>query len=1088
MSAIIPPLLAPEILDHLPLLVWCTDPEGLCTFTNQSAREFSGRSWPEFEGLNWLQLMHPEDRDLVQAALQSHRSPGETALGEWRVQREDGAFCLAAFRTQQLTDESGEVTSRIITAMEIREATDAGREHQRTEELVQFLSHATRELIWTWDVHAGQVAASPAVTAVFGPIPEVLSAAFEWWSSRVHMDDRDRIVSSLEGAFLLDSTALVLEYRITDRTGSELVIDDRLNIIRDEAGAVVQIIGAGRDVTARKRDEESSSRLARILEATPDVVGITDLEGHVLYLNRAAREMTGLREDASVLSKNISDLHPGWAYEIVRQEGIPAALRDGAWEGETALLGSDGREIPVSQLILSHTRKDGTVDSLSTIMRDISERKREEVARIEWANRYEAAIRASGQLLIDWNSFTNEITYGGNTEQILGYTLEDLVGGLDRLRELVHTEDLPAFDEEVQRVASTRDPFALTFRLRHRGGHFIAAQAKGYFFLDREGRLSRMIGFLADITAERHAQEELALAQESLETRVEERTAELARAYIVIQDRALQQEAVAHLGQRALAGAQLDSLMDEATCLVRTIMKVDLCGVLELSADGRELVSRALAGWPEHIHKANVPMGRLSQSGYTLEASEPVVVEDMASETRFEVSGYVREVGAQSGATVTIATGEQPIGILSAFTIARRSFTKDDVNFLQSVANVLTAAIVRQRAEESLRVAREQAETANRAKSEFLSRMSHELRTPLNAILGFTQLLELDQPTESQSESIAHISRGGSHLLSLINEVLDIARIETGRLALSPETIPLMEFLRGVVDLIRPLAKRFEIDLVLESGAHDESAYVLADRQRFKQVMLNLLSNAVKYNHPHGHVTVHCGPGTKLPGSWRISVTDTGHGIASEKIGRLFVPFERLGAETTDIEGTGIGLALSKGIVAALDGKLGVNSEDGKGSTFWLELPSADAASVTEIHLSPTMLPFSTAAPGASYTILYIEDQDLNLRLVERILLHRPEYKLITAMQGGLGFELAREHRPDLILLDLNLPDIPGDEVLTRLQQDPATRGIPVIMISADAMGERIAQLLQEGATGYLTKPYKVTEFLRVIEETLKAQ
>jgi CheY-like chemotaxis protein len=232
---------------------------------------------------------------------------------------------------------------------------------------------------------------------------------------------------------------------------------------------------------------------------------------------------------------------------------------------------------------------------------------------------------------------------------------------------------------------------------------------------------------------------------------------------------------------------------------------------------------------------------------------------------------------------------------------------------------------------------------------------------------------------------------------------------------------------------------------------------------------------------------VRCAPGTGLPNSWRVSVEDTGDGIAPEKMGRLFVPFERLGAERTEIEGTGIGLALSKGIMAALEGTLGVDSVVGKGSTFWLELPGAEAAAAPEIHLSPLMLPVTSVAPPATYTLLYIEDQDLNLRLVERILLHRPEYKLITAMQGGLGLDLAREHRPDLILLDLNLPDIPGDEVLTRLKQDPGTRGIPVIMISADAMGERIAQLLEDGASGYLTKPYKVTEFLAMIGETLKA-
>jgi signal transduction histidine kinase len=500
-------------------------------------------------------------------------------------------------------------------------------------------------------------------------------------------------------------------------------------------------------------------------------------------------------------------------------------------------------------------------------------------------------------------------------------------GGLDRLRELLHPDDLPAFDKEIQRVTETRDPFFQEFRLEHRNGKVISVQAKGYFFLDREGRLARMVGFLADVSAQHQTQEELAQAHESLEARVAERTTELARAYIVIQDRALQQEAVAHLGQQALAGVVLERLLDEAIALVRTILKVDLVSVLELTPDGRELLPLAHTGWSPESLANRLAVGSTSQSGYTVQVREAVIVEDMAAETRFEVSQFVRDEGVASGVTVMIATGEQAIGVLSAFTLTRRTFTKDDVFFLQSVANVLTAAIVRQRAEESIRLAREQAEMANKAKSEFLSRMSHELRTPLNAILGFTQLLELDAPTPSQAESIAHISRAGKHLLSLINEVLDIARIESGRLALSPEPIAVDEFLRGAVELIRPLAQRYGVDLRVSETLDDAAAHVLADQQRLKQVLLNLLSNAVKYNRPGGRVTVNCT--ANAPGRCRISVADTGLGISREKLPRLFVPFERLGAESTDIEGTGIGLALSRGIVAALGGQLGVESVEG---------------------------------------------------------------------------------------------------------------------------------------------------------------
>jgi CheY-like chemotaxis protein len=303
---------------------------------------------------------------------------------------------------------------------------------------------------------------------------------------------------------------------------------------------------------------------------------------------------------------------------------------------------------------------------------------------------------------------------------------------------------------------------------------------------------------------------------------------------------------------------------------------------------------------------------------------------------------------------------------------------------------------------------------------------------------------------------------------------------------LNPEPIEIGAFLREAIELIRPLAIRHHVDAqFVHTGAVDE--VLMADRQRLKQVLLNLLSNAVKYNRPGGQVRVSCSllPTARL----RNDVADTGRGIAAGKMKRLFVPFERLGAEETDNEGTCIGLALSRGIVTALDGELGVESVEGEGSTFWVIMPRA------AVPVKPALvLPPAPATPRATTpdtptapqrTVLYIEDQDLNLRLVERILQPRPEYRLLTAMQGGIGLDLAREHQPDLIRLDLNLPDMSGDEVLRRLKDDPTVQKIPVIMVSADAMGDRIEQMLALGATGYLTKPYRVAEFLRVISDTL---
>ncbi len=367
---------------------------------------------------------------------------------------------------------------------------------------------------------------------------------------------------------------------------------------------------------------------------------------------------------------------------------------------------------------------------------------------------------------------------------------------------------------------------------------------------------------------------------------------------------------------------------------------------------------------------------------------------------------------------------------------------------------------------------------ANQAKSDFLSRMSHELRTPLNAILGFGQLLEMERPEGRQRESVEQILRAGRHLLGLIDEVLDIARIEAGRLRLSVEPVPLAETIRGAVDLMATLARDRTIDLRVEAAP--SGMHVMADRQRLHQVLLNLLANGVKYTSPGGTVTVSCA--AVSDDLLQVRVTDTGPGIAPDKLERLFTPFDRLGAETGGVEGTGLGLTLSKHLVEAMGGVLRVDSRVGVGSTFSVELSIAEAA----VQRLPRPWPAPVVeASLAAAVVLYIEDNLSNLRLVERILDSRPGIRLMSAMQGRVGVDLAREHRPDLILLDQHLPDIQGDAIIGILKDDDRTRAIPIVILSADASPRQIQRLREAGALDYLTKPLDVSRVLAVIDEVV---
>ena len=381
-----------------------------------------------------------------------------------------------------------------------------------------------------------------------------------------------------------------------------------------------------------------------------------------------------------------------------------------------------------------------------------------------------------------------------------------------------------------------------------------------------------------------------------------------------------------------------------------------------------------------------------------------------------------------------------------------------------------------------LREAQEEAAAANRAKSEFISRMSHELRTPLNAVLGFGQLLELyEDLTDEQQKAVENITQGGRHLLTLINEVLDISQVESGRLALSPEPVAIVDVVEETIGLLSPVAAGRSVQLIASNPGACQSS-VFADRQRLKQVMLNIVGNAIKYNRVGGTVTIECA--SIGEDRLRVLVTDTGPGIPAAQLPLLFTPFERLGAERTTIEGTGMGLALSKRLTEAMGGTLGVDSVVGRGSTFWVELPLTEdpVARYRRLEGQPEAEP-----PRHAASILHIEDNLSNVKLIEQVLAQRPDIELLAAMQASVGLELAREHRPMLILLDLNLPDMSGDQLLTLLREDARTARIPVVVVSADATQRQIQRVLSAGATAYLTKPIDVRELLRLIDEAAAA-
>jgi PAS domain S-box-containing protein len=800
--------------------------------------------------------------------------------------------------------------------------------------------------------------------------------------------------------------------------------------------------------------QESEENLAVTLNSIGDAVIATDAQARVTRMNPVAEKLTGWCL-AEAKGRSVTEL-----FNIVNQATrqpsvIPVleTLKYGTVHGlanHTILIARDGREADIADSCAPIRDRDQQVIGAVLVFRDVTQEYASQRALRDSSTRIHAILSTAVDGIITFQAREGLVeSVNPAAEWMFGYTSEELIGqSIIRL--------IPELDQGSG--ATSLDQFQASDQARAMGleREVLGRRQDGRFF-PLEIVVSEMelggerffTGVLRDITARKEAEAALlkagALQNAIFNSANFSSIATDAKGVIQI----------FNVGAERMLGYAAAEVMNKVT-------PADI-------SDASEVIARAKS--------LSLELGTQIRPGFealVFKASRGI--EDI-----YELT-YIRKDGSRFPAVVSVTALRDAENAIIGYLLigtdntARKQVEADRARLDEALeikhAEWLNAKVV--------------AEKANLAKSEFLSSMSHELRSPLNAILGFAQLMdsEIPAPTLAQKASLDQILHAGWYLLDLVNEILDLAVIESGKLSLSPEPVLLAEILFDCHAMIQPQAEKRGIKLVFPKK--DLPVFVQADRVRLKQVLVNLLSNAIKYNILGGTVAVTCA--TVTPGRTRVSVRDTGHGLAPDMLRQLFQPFNRLGQENSAEDGTGIGLVMSKLLVELMGGSIGVESSVGVGSLFWFELNTATPLMLGDGHFqSKSLEPPALSGSTRRRTVLYVEDNPANLSLVEQLIARRPDLDLLSAENATLGIEFARAHRPDVILMDINLPGLNGFQALAILREDPGTRDIPVIAISANAMVGDITKGLVAGFFRYITKPINVVEFMEVLDIALES-
>ena len=851
------------------------------------------------------------------------------------------------------------------------------------------------------------------------------------------------------------------------KNGNEYWVESTIVPFLDERGKPYQYVAARTDVTQMRVNED---RLNRSQSFSNIGTWDWDIQTGGLYWSERIAPLFGYEqgEIEHTYDNFLASVHPDDRQYVL--DAVTDCVENGVKYGiEHRVLWPDGSVHWVQESgDVVRDEDNGKPLHMLGVVQDITLRKEAEQALIESEKRLNLAQQIGKIGNWSWDVASGNIYWSDEIYHIFGYRPGEFEPDYEKFTSAIHPDDVERIKQSEQAASEKGEKHSVDHRIILPDGRVRWVHEEAEPVKNDQGEMIALNGTVQDIS-----------------DRIWNEQLQKGNGYVlelIAKDKPLDDilTAIVDHCEKMLPGVFGSVLLlDDTGCYLRRSVAPRLPDFYSEAINGLEIGPNA---------------GSCGAAAYT---GEPVIATDLDTDPNWVT---FRELTRKAGlgacwSLPILASSGSVLGTFAMYYAKAKEPDDSSLELAAELANFAAIAIEQKRSMKALVDARQEAEEANNAKSQFLSSMSHELRTPMNAIIGFGQLLQMDTDVlnEIQQDNVNEIVQAGNHLLTLINEVLDLAKVESGHVDLYMEPVVVGEVLDECLSLLMPMSDERGLSikfickgetLSLKEICH-KNMEVRADRTRLKQVLFNLLSNAVKYNEENGQITISC----ELSdiGYIRISITDTGPGLSEEKQSQLFTEFNRLGAESSEVEGTGIGLVITKKIMEIMDGSIGVESQSGEGSTFWIELPRDNVSKVhhVEKQASDEKELVSAEEGGHEYTLLYVEDNPANLRFVTQLLGRRPNIKIWTAHEPVLGLELAAEHKPDVILLDINLPGINGFEMLKHFRSQEETSKTPVVAISANAMSGDVKRGLDAGFDYYITKPVDVNGFLSVVDEIL---